>query len=124
WWRSCATCRAWWSAKMAAKRKLPVGGVRAPDPATAAYWQALDALYKHPIFARLLYRATLHRPTQGEGRRCPRDGWALVTSTAEVHVHPARRAEPGEWVYALAHCLLHLGLGHFAGCDRPERRAR
>ncbi|MEO8130509.1 MAG: VWA-like domain-containing protein, partial [Bryobacteraceae bacterium] len=33
----------------------------------------------------------------------------------EIHVHPTRRAEPGEWAYALAHCLLHLGFGHFQG---------
>ncbi len=108
---------------MAAKRRPPSGDAHV-DPATAAYLKALGALGQHPIFARLLFRATLHRPRRDEGGRCPKDGWALVTSTAEVHVHPTRRAGPDEWVYALAHCLLHLGLGHFAGCERPERRTR
>jgi len=28
-------------------------------------------------------------------------------------VHPKRVAEPEEWLYVLAHCLLHLGFGHF-----------
>jgi predicted metal-dependent peptidase len=28
-------------------------------------------------------------------------------------VHPARLGEPEEWLYVLAHCLLHLGFGHF-----------
>ena len=37
-----------------------------------------------------------------------------------VAVHPKRRGEPAEWVYVLAHCLLHLGFGHLR--ERPQAR--
>ena len=48
-----------------------------------------------------------------EGNRCPKDGWAVVTLNGAIHVHPTRRGAPEEWLYVLAHCLLHLGFGHF-----------
>lgn len=54
-----------------------------------------------------------------EGNLCPADGWAIVTSSGTIHVHPTRRAEPDEWLYVLAHCLLHLGFGHFQAHDNP-----
>ena len=37
-----------------------------------------------------------------------------------IHVHPTRRASPDEWMYVLAHCLLHLGFGHFQEGRRPR----
>jgi predicted metal-dependent peptidase len=42
----------------------------------------------------------------------------VVTTNGYLHVHPTRRGEPGEWAHVLAHCLLHLGFGHFSV---PER---
>lgn len=69
------------------------------------------------MFAPLLAHANVSRY---EGNLCPPDGWAVVTSKGRIHAHPARRGEPEEWVYVLAHCLLHLGFGHF----RAESRAR
>lgn len=47
--------------------------------------------------------------------RCPHQGWAAVTRNGVIHVHPTRRGTPDEWLYVLAHCLLHLGFGHFEG---------
>ena len=50
----------------------------------------------------------------------PAHGLARVDSYGTVHAHPTRRAEPAEWTWALAHCLLHLGFGH-APAARGER---
>ncbi|MDI3406969.1 vWA domain-containing protein [Streptomyces cavernicola] len=61
----------------------------------------------------------------------PKDGWALVESDGCVHVNPKRLAEPSEWAWVLAHCLLHLGFGHVPAArgarvqpDRYELAAR
>lgn len=68
---------------------------------------------RHPIFRPLYSYASI-------SNREPRHGWALVTSTGEVHLHQQRRGSPEEWAYVLAHNLLHLGFGHFQG--RQHRR--
>nr|WP_223243891.1 hypothetical protein [Streptomyces sp. CBMA156] len=52
--------------------------------------------------------------------RAPVDGWAVVDSAGTVHVDPRRRAEPEEWAWALAHCLLHLGFGHVPAARGPR----
>ncbi len=36
-----------------------------------------------------------------------------MTSKGSIHAHPSRIGEPDEWSYVFAHCLLHLGFGHF-----------
>jgi predicted metal-dependent peptidase len=75
---------------------------------------AEQALRGHPLFAPLLARATVVRQP---GNLCPGDGWAVVTSAGQIHPHPKRLAEPAEWEYVLAHCLLHLAFGHFGPQD-------
>lgn len=42
---------------------------------------------------------------------------AYVSAGGDIRLNPARDADPEEWAYIIAHCILHLGLGHF----RPER---
>lgn len=54
-------------------------------------------------------------------RLCPDEGLAAVDSNGHVHAHPTRRAEPAEWAWALAHCLLHLGFGHVPAADDKHR---
>jgi predicted metal-dependent peptidase len=80
------------------------------DPATENYQRGYELIRKHPMFSPLAEHSHIVR---GENNLCPPDGWAVVTPNGYIHVHPTRRAEPEEWVYVLAHCLLHLGLGHF-----------
>ena len=46
-----------------------------------------------------------------------REDWAYVTSQGSIYLNPNREASVSEWEYVLAHCMLHLGLGHF----QPER---
>ncbi len=82
----------------------------AKDPATEAFELACLAVKQHPILGGLYLRARIHRHA---GNACPKDGWAAVTTNGTIHVHATRRGEPAEWTYVLAHCLLHLGLGHF-----------
>ncbi|MER8183922.1 hypothetical protein [Kitasatospora sp. NPDC094015] len=52
-----------------------------------------------------------------ECARCPTDGWAVADSNGTVHANPRRRAEPAEWAWVLAHCLLHLGFGHVPAAE-------
>lgn len=87
------------------------------DPATRNFAQAAQAMERHPMFAPLWMRAWVDRT---EASACPADGWALVSSAGRIHVHPTRRATPEEWMYVLAHCLLHLGLEHFQTRDDPR----
>ena len=84
------------------------------DLATKNFLLGLGLVRAHPMFAPLVWRAHLVRD---EASLCPRDGWAIVTSNGTIHVHPTRRGEPEEWAYVLAHCLLHLGFGHFQGSN-------
>jgi predicted metal-dependent peptidase len=97
------------------------GRGRGVDTQTNVAWKnfsrGLDTLNRHPMFAPLFAHAHVERHA---GNLCPDDGWAVVTSNGVIHAHPTRRGEPEEWVYVLAHCLLHLGFGHF----RDEPRAR
>jgi predicted metal-dependent peptidase len=85
------------------------------DVAAESFFAAADALHAHPMFSPLLAHAGLHRYA---GNLCPDDGWAIVTEAGGIHSHATRRGEPEEWVYVIAHCLLHLGFGHFQYRDR------
>ncbi|WP_134702995.1 VWA-like domain-containing protein [Ammoniphilus sp. YIM 78166] len=80
------------------------------DIALKNYSEALQMLHQHPMFAPLALHARFYRQ---DSQICPDDGWAVVTRQGAIHVHPTRRGEVSEWMYVLAHCLLHLGFGHF-----------
>ena len=43
-----------------------------------------------------------------------RDDWAYVTSMGYIYLNPRKQATADEWTFVIAHCLLHLGMGHFA----------
>ncbi len=89
-----------------------------PDRATEAFLEGLGMLRRNPAFAAL--DATICR--EETCTRHPVDGWAAVSSLGTIHVNPRRRAEPAEWAWVLAHCLLHLGFGHVPAdrADRPQ----
>lgn len=44
---------------------------------------------------------------------------AYVTSSGHIYLNPFEDYTPNEWVYIIAHCLLHLGLDHIRE-DRAE----
>ncbi|MBQ7568895.1 peptidase [bacterium] len=50
-------------------------------------------------------------------RRLPEASWCYVTSSGEMFINTAHAGTAAEWEYVIAHCLLHLGLGHL----RQER---
>ncbi|MNU73594.1 hypothetical protein D3C71_630800 [compost metagenome] len=87
------------------------------DSAEKAYTEGLQFINDHPMFAPLAYHARFIRQ---EGNLCPQGGWAVTTSSGHIHVHPKRRGSPEEWIYILAHALLHLGLGHFRTMQRQD----
>ena len=80
------------------------------DIAKLQFEQGYNILRQHPIFTSLLYHANINRQPSNQ---CPPKHWAVINNLGTIHVHPTRRGSPEEWVYVLAHCLLHLGFGHF-----------
>lgn len=72
----------------------------------------------HPLLSVLLDRTHVIRRDAG---LVPADGWAVVTPAGCIYVHPTRRGDPPVWAYVLAHCLLHLGLGHVKVDERRPR---
>lgn len=70
------------------------------------------------MFSPLLMRVNVVR--REEQNACPEKGWIMVLSSGEIHVHPKRRASPEEWIYVIAHGLLHLGFDHFQKRARPD----
>lgn len=63
---------------------------------------------RHPLFSPL----TGYREPSRDGRLVSDEGWAVVTTTGEIVVHPTRLASAEEWAWVFAHLLLHLGFGH------------
>jgi predicted metal-dependent peptidase len=89
----------------------------APDMAKVNFNRGCHILSRQPIFYSLYCRANILR--QSRNMACSQS-WAVVTSNGTIYVNPTRRASPEEWVYVLAHCLLHLGFGHFQKRSHPH----
>ncbi|WSV65605.1 hypothetical protein OG538_00990 [Streptomyces sp. NBC_01013] len=90
-----------------------------PDPAAEAFAAGLAMVKRNPAFAAV--EASVCRQTACE--LTPAGGLAAVTSNGTIHLHPTRRADPAEWAWVLAHCLLHLGFGHLpASADDPREQ--
>lgn len=87
----------------------------ADDPAARALAEGIAMVRSHPALAGIEARARIVAAAQS---RCPKGGWALVTSEGALHLEPRRRAEPEQWAWVIGHCLLHLGLAHHR--ERPE----
>jgi predicted metal-dependent peptidase len=94
---------------MASKAKLRAREQN--DIALRNFQAGYKIVSRHPIFAALLEHADVVRQ---ENAPFPRDGLAKVSRRGMIYCHPKTRAEPEVWARALAHCLLHLGLEHFA----------
>ncbi|MFP2928976.1 DUF2201 family putative metallopeptidase [Pyxidicoccus sp. 3LG] len=89
-----------------------------PDPAAEDFDRGLELVRQHPLFGHLP-RGRVYRDEQLVGPRLPPNGWAMVSANGTIRVHSKRRGTPEEWAYVLAHCALHLGLGHFRDVDDP-----
>lgn len=76
------------------------------------YQEGYMRVYVHPLFSPLA-RTCLFNRSQYDDNLCTPDGYAVVTNNGDIYINPHQLLEPDEWMYILAHCLLHLGLGHF-----------
>ncbi|WP_406432763.1 DUF2201 family putative metallopeptidase [Streptomyces sp. NBC_01589] len=89
------------------------------DPAAEAFAAGLAMVKRNPAFAAV--EASVCR--KAKCALTPAGGLAAVTSNGTVHLHPTKRADPAEWAWVLAHCLLHLGFGHVpATTDDPREQ--
>ncbi|MER7107717.1 vWA domain-containing protein [Streptomyces sp. NPDC000229] len=86
----------------------PRAKTKRDDPAAEAFLAGLALVKRNPALAAL--EAGICRSRDCD--RSPRHGLAAVDSNGKLHVHPDRRADPADWAWALAHCLIHLGFGH------------
>ena len=86
------------------------------DIATQNFKAGLQMVRDHPLFCPLENTASVRRDEKTE---YPEDGLASVTKDGSILCHPKRRAEPEQWARAIAHCLLHLGMGHFQEKEQP-----
>ena len=71
----------------------------------------------HPIFAGLSRYASVCRR---EDYDYPKDGLCAVDQNGTVYCNPDITASPEKWMRAIAHCLLHLGMGHFKQKPRQQ----
>jgi predicted metal-dependent peptidase len=75
----------------------------------------------HPVFAPLLRAASIcHDENRYRSYPEPERGLVHVTANGNLYCHSTRRAEPAAWARAVAHCLLHLGMGHFVEKEQPR----
>ena len=86
------------------------GNPQKAKKATEQFNAGLGLAKEHPLLQPMLMRCAVQRQA---GMAFPRDGWANVTADGAIYVHPERIADPQEWLYVIAHCVLHLGFGHF-----------
>ena len=70
---------------------------------------------KHPLFICMFDQIYIKRDENG---KYPPDGLAVVTRDGVIRCNPKRQATPAVWARVIAHCLLHLGMGHFEPHDR------
>ncbi|MFJ1865896.1 hypothetical protein ACIOD1_14810 [Streptomyces sp. NPDC088097] len=99
-------------------KKRGPGQPAKPDPATLAYEAGRAAVRQNPA----LHAVPATHCRDPRCGTCTAAVLAVVTSNGVIHAHPTRHAEPAEWAWALAHCLLHLGFGHVPAAKgtRPQ----
>ncbi|MDR1162764.1 MAG: peptidase [Candidatus Accumulibacter sp.] len=99
-------------------------GKKREDPARKNFDAGVGMVKDHPVFAPLLRAASLYRGDKPYFRpkhyRESAHGLVYVTAGGHLYCHSTRRAEPAAWARAIAHCLLHLGMGHFVVHEHPQ----
>ena len=86
------------------------------DIATQNFRAGIEIVETHPLFKGLLNEAHIRRETS---QAYPEGGLAIVTKGGRIICNPKRRAEPNQWARVIAHCLIHLGMGHFQNKENP-----
>lgn len=85
------------------------GKQKKPNPAQEAFQAGCGLVKRSPVLGPLMERADT---SFDDSYPMAREDWAWVASDGRIYANSHRRAEPQEWAYVIAHCLLHLGLGH------------
>ena len=85
------------------------GKQKKSDPAQEAFRAGEGLVKQDPVLRSLMERAVTHFD---DSYPMAREDWAWVASNGQIYANSHRRAAPQEWAYVLAHCLLHLALGH------------
>jgi len=80
------------------------------------FMDGCEIIRKNSLFSPLYTKAEIYH---NEEMRYPNNGFAAVTENGYVFCHPKLRAEPKQWARVIAHCLLHLAMGHFQKKERP-----
>ncbi|MEJ2150994.1 MAG: peptidase, partial [Chloroflexota bacterium] len=78
------------------------------DRAEERFQEGLWRVEGHPLFAPLAWRASIRAVDD-----LPRMARAVVSSQGGVRINVRQPASASEWAWVIAHCLLHLGMGHF-----------
>lgn len=85
------------------------GKQKKANPAQEAFQGGVGLVKANPVLGPLLGEAATHFD---DSYPMARDDWAWVDANGHIYANSRRRAATGEWAYVLAHCLLHLALGH------------
>lgn len=93
-------------------------GRKKRDAAAEAFNAGLSLLRANPALAAV----DAYVCRDEECVHAPRGGLVRADSDGALHVHPARIAAPGEWAWALAHAVLHLGFGHLPAAKGPREQ--
>jgi len=87
------------------------------DVATKNFQAGYQMVENHPLFYFLLRGASVYRDEQCDYLEA---GLAVVYQHGRIDCNPKQRFTPEQWARAIAHCLLHLGMGHFKEQDHPR----
>ncbi len=82
---------------------------QAVNPALEAFQAGCGLVMQNPVLGPLIKEASVHFD---DSYPMARTDWAWITSDGDLYANSHRRASPQEWAYVVAHCLLHLALGH------------
>lgn len=64
----------------------------------------------HPMFSPLWSHISI---SMDENHFSSDEGYATVTKSGYIYLNQRKKAKPEQWMYIIAHCLLHLGFEHF-----------
>ena len=76
--------------------------------------QGLRMVQNNPLFSRM--GGDIHIT---DGRLTGKNGAAVVYSDGLIYLNSEALLSPAQWAYTVAHCKLHLALGHFDGERMP-----
>lgn len=83
---------------------------RAKSQEREEFSEALAFLRSHPLFEMLCFEISFVLANRNE---VDTNFYAAAYASGQVKVHPTRQLGVQQWIYVLAHTLLHFGFDHF-----------